>query len=129
MLRIFLVRSLVIAGVAAGFAVHESVLTHADIELRLTEAAEFVALALSFGSFALRARVFAGAGSGRHISNVTPSQKMGNVPLVTDGLAAESYPRLKPLLIGGILTARLEAAPFQKGIEHFADYSVMTFCG
>ena len=32
----FLIRGFVVAGVAAGFAVHEAVLAEADIELRLT---------------------------------------------------------------------------------------------
>jgi hypothetical protein len=71
------------AGVAAGFAVHEAVLADADVELRLAEAAELIALALSLGHFALSATVFGLAGSGRHTSNVALGGSMGNVPLVT----------------------------------------------
>jgi hypothetical protein len=73
----------VVAGVPAGFAVHEAVFADADIELRLAEAAELIALALSLGHFALSAAVLGLAGSGRHSSNVALSTASGNVPLVT----------------------------------------------
>jgi hypothetical protein len=73
----------VVAGVAAGFAVHEAILANADIELRLAEAAELIALALSLWHFALSAAVLGLAGSGRHSSNVALSIASGNVPLVT----------------------------------------------
>jgi hypothetical protein len=60
----FLLGGFVVAGVTAGFAVHEAVRADADVELRLTEAAELLALALGFGALALGAAVFAWAGSG-----------------------------------------------------------------
>ena len=78
-----LIRGLVIAGVAAGFAVHEAVLANADFEHSLAKAAVLLALALVFGHFALCATVFGLAGSGGHISNVTLGDEMENVPLVT----------------------------------------------
>jgi hypothetical protein len=78
-----LFRGLVIAGLAAGFAVHEAVSAEADVDLRLTEAAELLALALSLGHIALAATVFGVAGSGRHRNNVALGGSSGNVPLVT----------------------------------------------
>ena len=66
-----------VAGVAAGFAVHEAVLADADVELRLAEAAELIALALSLGHFTLSAAVLGVAGSGRHSSNVAPRRRSG----------------------------------------------------
>jgi hypothetical protein len=78
-----LVGSLVVAGVAAGLAVHESVFADADVELRLTEDAEFVAVALVFRHFTLAAAEFGGSGSVGHISNVALGRGIGNVPLVT----------------------------------------------
>ena len=71
------------AGVAAGFAVHEAVLANANFEHGLAKAAVLLALALALGHFALCAAVFAWAGSGGHINNVTPDSGVGNVPLVT----------------------------------------------
>jgi hypothetical protein len=67
----------VVAGVAAGFAVHEAVLANADIELRLAEAAELIALALSLGHFALSAAVLGLAGSSGHSSNVALRWRRG----------------------------------------------------
>ena len=73
----------VIAGGAAGFAVHEAVPADADLENGLAEATVFVALALVFRHFALGATVFGGTGSGGHRSNVALNSGAGNVPLVT----------------------------------------------
>jgi hypothetical protein len=73
----------VVAGGAAGFAVHESVFADADVELGLAEDAEFVAVALVFRHFALAAAKFGGGGSVGHGSNVALSCDVGNVPLVT----------------------------------------------
>jgi hypothetical protein len=61
-----LIGGFVVACGAAGFAVHQAVRTNADIEYGLTEAAVLVALALTFGHFALRATGFGLAGSGGH---------------------------------------------------------------
>jgi hypothetical protein len=60
----------VVAGGAARFAVHESVFADADVELRLTEAAELITIALVFRHFALAATKFGVAGSGGHGSHV-----------------------------------------------------------
>ena len=78
-----LVGSFVVAGGAAGFAVHEAVFADADIELRLTENTELVAFALIFRHFALAAAQLGGAGLGGHRSNVALGCGVGNVPLVT----------------------------------------------
>ena len=78
-----LVRGFVVAGEAAGLAVHEAVLADADFEYGLAEAAVFIAFALVFCHFALGAAVFGGAGSGRHRNNVALRGEAGNVPLVT----------------------------------------------
>lgn len=78
-----LIGGFVVAGVAAGFAVHEAVPANADVELRLTKAAELLALALSFGHFALAATVLGVAGSCGHSSNVAPGAAGGNIPVVT----------------------------------------------
>ena len=78
-----LFRGFVIAGAAARFAVHQSVLTNANVELRLAQAAELIALALGFRHFALTAPILGLPGSGRHSSNVAPRRAPRNVPLVT----------------------------------------------
>jgi Flp pilus assembly protein protease CpaA len=61
-----LIGDFVVAGSAAGFAVHQAVRTDADIEYILAKAAVFLALALTFRHFALRAMGFGLAGSGGH---------------------------------------------------------------
>ena len=75
----------VVAGGSAGFAVEETVLTKANFEDRLAEAAVFFALALGFRHVALGATVFGGTGSGGHGNNVALGARTGNVPLVTAG--------------------------------------------
>jgi hypothetical protein len=60
----------IVAGGAAGFAIHQAVVADADVDGRLAEAAEFVALATGFGHLALGAFEFGGAGSSGHIHNV-----------------------------------------------------------
>jgi hypothetical protein len=72
-----LVGSFVIAGVAAGVAVHESVLADSDIEHGLAEAAVLIALALRFRHFTLGATVFGLAGSGGHKNNVALDRRGG----------------------------------------------------
>jgi hypothetical protein len=79
-----LIGGFVIAGGAAGFAVHETVLANADLEYGLAEAAELIALALLFGHFTLGALVF---GSGGHSRMLAPGGERENVPLVTWGVA------------------------------------------
>jgi hypothetical protein len=78
-----LFRGFVVASFAAGFAVHESVLADADVELRLAEATELIALALRLRHFALAAAALAVGGSGGHRNNLALGGGMGNVPLVT----------------------------------------------
>ena len=58
--------SLVLAGCAAGFAIHEAVVANADIDHRLAEAAKFLALARTLRLFALCTFVSRGTGSGAH---------------------------------------------------------------
>src|SRR5271169_6208096 len=65
-----LVRRFVVARLAAGFAIHETIAANADVDHRLAEAAEFFALARVLGLFALRATVFGGTGSGTHKNTV-----------------------------------------------------------
>jgi hypothetical protein len=74
------VRGFVVAGVAAGFAVHEAVSADADVELRLAKTAEPFALALVFSHFALAAAVFGVPGSSGHNNNIGPLERTGNVP-------------------------------------------------
>jgi hypothetical protein len=54
----------VVAGFAAGGAVHEAILADAYVNLRLTEAAILLAVAFVFGHFALHAAVFCFSGRG-----------------------------------------------------------------
>ena len=72
-----LVGGFVVAGGAAGFAVHEAVFADADVELRLAEDAELIAVAVILRHFALAATKFDVAGSGRHGSNVIAGRQDG----------------------------------------------------
>ncbi|MGA8216253.1 MAG: alpha/beta hydrolase [Candidatus Sulfotelmatobacter sp.] len=78
-----LARGFIVAGDAAGLAVHEAVRAEANIEHGLAEATILVALALVFRLLALGATVFGGAGSSGHRGNLAPKSETGNVPLVT----------------------------------------------
>jgi hypothetical protein len=62
--------ALVVAGVAAGDAVHEAVLANPYLHPRLAEAAKLLAGTLAFWLLTLGAVVFGGAGSGGHEANV-----------------------------------------------------------
>ena len=77
-----------VAGAAARFTVHEAVVADPDIELRLAEAAELIALALRFGHFTLGATIFGAAGPGRHGGNLSRNNVFANVPKVTCGVFA-----------------------------------------
>jgi hypothetical protein len=81
--RILLVRGLVLACRAAGFAVQEAVVAKADIDYGLAKTAELFALTRRFELFALCAFVFGGTGSGAHASNVAPESHGWNVTEVT----------------------------------------------
>ena len=61
-----LVPGLIVAGGAARFAVHQAVGAKTDVEDRLTQKAELLALAAALGLFTLRAANFRGTGSGAH---------------------------------------------------------------
>lgn len=75
---------LIVAHLAAGFAVVQPVVPEADIELSLAQAAIFFALASLLRLLALTTD---DACSGRHGSTLARSDARGNVPLVTkDGL-------------------------------------------
>jgi hypothetical protein len=68
--EVILVRGFVVAGRAAGLAVHQSIAAEPNINQRLAEATKFFAIAVSLRLFALRATVFGGTGSGAHGANV-----------------------------------------------------------
>ena len=96
-----LVGGLVIAGGAAGFAVHESVFADADVELRLTEDAELIAIALVFRHFALAAAKFSVAGSGGHCINVIARRRNGECAVGNvggDDIIFSALRRVVPLL-------------------------------
>ncbi len=76
---------------AAGVAIHQAVRADANVELRLTEAAELVADALVFRHFTLAAAVLGMAGSGGHSNNVALPPSRGNVPLVTSGARVRAH--------------------------------------
>lgn len=99
-----LVRGFIVASVAAGFAVHEAVFADADVELRLTEAAKLIALALVLQHFALAAAEFSVAGSVGHAINFTLRRGMGNVPLVTGTREASSAPHYHIILSNDLPT-------------------------
>ena len=65
-----LVRGGVVAGVAAGDAVHEAVLANSHLHHRLAEAAILLAPTLAFWLLTLGAAVLGGAGSGGHEGNI-----------------------------------------------------------
>jgi hypothetical protein len=65
-----LVGGFVVAGLAAVLAVHQAIGANADVRHGLAEAAEFVAIAGSFGQVALCTVVFGRTGSGAHENNV-----------------------------------------------------------
>jgi hypothetical protein len=82
-----LVGSFIVAGGAAGFAVHEAVVANAGVNHRLAEAAKFLTLARSFRHFTLGAFVAGGTGSGAHAINLARGQSGGKMTLVTVILA------------------------------------------
>ncbi len=75
-----LIGRFVIAGGAAGFAVHEAVGADADVAAGLAEAAEFLTVALAFRSFALEAAEFGGAGCSGHRFKIRQSLATGTCP-------------------------------------------------
>lgn len=108
-----LIGGFVVAGGAAGFAVHQAVRADAHVEYGLAKAAVFIALALTFWHFALCATGFGLAGSGGHSGNVTQEWRdgkraVGNPDVLGRDTAFSSapvgacsrvqldYPRLRP---------------------------------
>jgi hypothetical protein len=79
---VHLIGSFVVAGFAAGFAVHQAVVTNANVDDRLAQATELFAIAVAFRLLALRAAVFRGAGSGTHEANVARNGKGRKMTLV-----------------------------------------------
>jgi hypothetical protein len=67
-----LIGNFVVAGVAAGFTVEETILAEANLHLGLAKAAVALALAAIFGHFALHAAVLVFGGRGRHGRTVPP---------------------------------------------------------
>src|SRR5579862_2665770 len=83
-LRRGLVGGLVLAGGAAGFAVHQSIFTNTHINYGLTKNAVLLALTGAFGLLALHTANFRVAGSGAHKANVARRRKGGNVTEVIE---------------------------------------------
>jgi len=80
-----LVRGLVVAGLAARFAVHQTVGAQADVKHGLAQAAVLLARAAVFRLFALCAFVFARTGSVAHDLNVAQASVGWNVTEVMAG--------------------------------------------
>jgi hypothetical protein len=77
-----LIGRLVVAGFAAGIAIHQAIGANADIDYGLAETAVLFALATVFRLFTLRATVFCGAGSGAHGANVARPGEHAKMTLV-----------------------------------------------
>jgi hypothetical protein len=77
-----LVSALVIAGLAAIFAVHQPVVAKADVLDGLAEAAEFFAVTRTRDLVALSASIFGGTGSGAHKGNVARTGGQRKMTLV-----------------------------------------------
>jgi hypothetical protein len=76
------IRGLVVAGAAAGFAVHQAVGADTDIEDSLAQTAVFITLAAALRLFTLRAANFRGIGSGAHGVTIRAAATRENVTLV-----------------------------------------------
>ena len=80
-----LLRGLIVAGLAAVLAVHQSVVAHADVGYGLAQAAEFFAFTRIFRLVALCAVIFARTGSGAHKPNVARIARLRKMTLVIVG--------------------------------------------
>ena len=89
--RLKLIGGLVVAGAAAGLAIHQSIFAEAHINDRLAQRAIFFALTILLGLLALRAAGFRGAGSGGHIANLPAALVVQKMTLVIT-LAPENLP-------------------------------------
>jgi hypothetical protein len=100
-----LVGGLVVAGRAAGFAIHKSVIAQTDVDYRLAEAAEFFAFTRTLWLLALCAFVFGGTGSGAHENTVARTRDAAKMTLVIVWCSkkAASSARLMPnAFLGGL---------------------------
>ena len=77
-----LVGGFVVASLAAVLAVHQAIGANADVHHGLAEAAEFFAIARSFGQVALCTVIFGGTGSDAHENNVTRIGSLRKMTLV-----------------------------------------------
>ena len=75
-----LVDGFVVAGCAAGFAIHESIGAQTDVDYRLAQATEFFAFTRTFCLIALRAFVFGGTGPCAHEDTVA---RIGGAAIMT----------------------------------------------
>ena len=80
-----------VARLAAVFAIHQAVVANADVDYRLAQAAEFVALTRAFRHLALRTTIFGGASSSAHETNVARPGSLEKMTLVT-ALPCKSAP-------------------------------------
>jgi hypothetical protein len=77
-----LLRGFVVAGRAARFAIQQAVVAKANIDHRLAQTAELLALTRTFGLFALCAFIFGGTGSSAHENTVACSGCTSKMTLV-----------------------------------------------
>ena len=70
--KIQLVRGSVVAGLAAGLAIHKTVVADADVHHSLAQATKLLTLAGILSLLALRTTIFGWTGSGTHADNVAP---------------------------------------------------------
>ena len=88
-----LIASLVVAGFAAGVAVHQAIRANANVDHGLAETAVFFALATVFRLLTLGATVSCGAGSGTHGANVSARWQTIENDLGNRGLRGIGGPR------------------------------------
>jgi hypothetical protein len=100
-----LIRGFIVAGFAAGFAVHQSIVADADVHSGLAETAEFLTFARAFGLLTLRAAVFSGSGSSAHVPTLTCYSRCGKMTFVMGLLRenlSQSFSRQHPFFLRGL---------------------------
>jgi hypothetical protein len=100
-----LIRGFIVAGFAAGFAVHQSIVADADVHSGLAETAEFLTFARALGLLTLRAAVFSGSGSSAHAPTLTCSSRCGKMTFVMGSLwenLSRSFSRQHPFFLCGL---------------------------
>ncbi len=86
-----IVRGFVVARLAAGLAIHQPVITHANVYDRLTEATILFALTFGFKLLTLRATKFS-ADSGGHTDNLAPEPSWAKMTeVIGKGLGARDW--------------------------------------